>query len=603
MCGILGYHHKSQNISEDSYSKSLDSLMHRGPDESGTYNKGNLWLGHRRLSIIDLEHGHQPMASSDGRYIIVFNGEIYNYKEVARKLCMKDLQTTSDTEVLLYAYAQKKEDCLKYLRGMFAFSVFDTHDNTLFIARDHFGIKPLVYYLSNEVFAFSSEISALKKLPDCNTSIDFQSLDIYLRLNYIPAPNTAYKEIRKLKPGHYLKFNLNDRSHKEIAYYRFDFKPDYSSKKEECFEEFESIFQDSVIHHTYADVPFGAFLSGGIDSTSITMEMSKYLGKGVKTFTIDFEGDYSELQYAKEAAERFGLDHEYHLVKPEAINILDDIIEHSGEPFGDSAVLPTFYLSKVASNSVKMILSGDGADEFLAGYNSYFKWLKRLNGADLSYKQLLIRKLSVLKNRKNIENRTLDKWLKYTPGIQNKIRKSLWRDAYRDFFIPEIEDFLRVFSETKSLNPIQQAQTLDIKFLLQGNMLPKVDIASMMNSLEVRTPFVDIEIANFISRTPAEYYFQSNGKEFEGKIPLRKLLSDVFPENFLNRPKHGFTVPLTKWFNNDSEFVNLIQHYFYSESSSLTTLFEKVTLNEILNEQKKDKIWSLLILGKWLDNE
>ncbi|QNL20588.1 asparagine synthase (glutamine-hydrolyzing) [Hyphobacterium sp. CCMP332] len=601
MCGILGYHSKNGTLDIEEFKQSLHKLFHRGPDASGIYNSKNLHLGHRRLSIIDVKDGTQPMISEDGRYVLIFNGEIYNYKEIARKLKLNNLKTKSDTEVLLEALKIDGTKSLNYLRGMFSFAFYDKAQDSIIIARDHFGIKPLHYFHENESFAFSSEINALKSLGNTNLTLDLNALDLYLKLNYIPAPFTIYNEIRKLKPGHYLTYNLNTNSLKEHQYYNFEFNPDFNTKFEDLSEAFEDELRDSVIHHTYSDVPYGAFLSGGIDSTIITKYMSEYLGKGVKSFTIEFEDEYSELGYAKKASETFGLDHYQFQVKAESVGIIDSIIDHSGEPFGDSSVLPTYYLSKMASNEVKMVLSGDGADEFLGGYNSYFNWLQKLNNQNKNFSSHAHLLISRIKNRSKDLQRTYENWLKLTPGLNNVIRNRLWKNCLKISPKKNANYLKSIFDSGNQLSDLQQVQNMDIKLLLQGNMLPKVDIASMMNSLEVRTPFVDVKLANFISKLPPEFYFEYQNNGFKGKLPLQNILLKTFSKDFVERPKHGFTVPLTKWIKEDKEFIEILSHYFKSENSSLLKFFNQSGLEDIYNSNKKNHIWSLIILGKWLD--
>ncbi len=602
MCGIYGLVSRTRIYEKQEIEKNLEFLRHRGPDDSGIFNHNNVFLGHTRLSIIDIKNGHQPMTSECGNYTIVFNGEIYNYRELASKFNI-NANTNSDTEILLRCYEMHKEKCLDFLRGMFAFVIYDKKKNSFFMARDHFGIKPLYLYQDSEKFVFSSELKPIKQSKGVDLTKDLKAIDTYLRLNYIPAPFSAFEKIRKLKPGHFATLDLNSFQFDEQCYYQFSFENKREDRTiNELIEEFDCVFEDSVNKHLVSDVPFGAFLSGGIDSSLIVSKMHKKLGAQVKAFTIDFAGDLSESKYAKEVAQKYDLEHHVERVEPNSIELLDDIVDHSGEPFGDSSILPMYYLSKVAKKHVTMALSGDGADEFFGGYNSYARWYSRNNRKNSNLKSRFQLGVSrYLKGKKN-PIRNLDNWLKESTGLKNDIRSAIWKSGSESNYENEIEFMQNDFDQNNNLDVVQQAQVMDIKYLLQGDMLPKVDIASMMNSLEVRTPFIDIEVANFVSNLQSSSYFKISKKGLEAKLLLKDLLGKEFDNDFVNRPKHGFTVPLKDWFSKDQRFIDLQNHYFNSEESPLLEIFDGKVLKGIYNSNNKNHIWSQLILGKWIEN-
>ena len=349
-----------------------DAMSHRGPDDRGTFVSGSIGLGHRRLSIIDLAGGHQPLGNEDNTIRIVFNGEIYNFPELRDFLLAKGhrFRTNSDTEVIVHLYEEHGVDCLRHLNGMFAFALWDAPRQRLLLARDRLGKKPIVYALSESSLSFASEISALLQDPSVEREIDLEALDLYLALTYVPSPWTMIKSIRKLPPAHYLTC---ERGVTKIErYWDVKFEPRANVSEAQAADEIRSLLEDSVRRRLISDVPLGAFLSGGIDSGTVVALMTRLTGRPVRTFSIGFDNDaYGELKYAREVAQRYGTHHTELSVQPKMVDVLPRLVQHYGEPYGDGSAVPTYYVSKLAGQSVKVVLSGDGGDEVFGGYPWY----------------------------------------------------------------------------------------------------------------------------------------------------------------------------------------------------------------------------------------
>lgn len=600
MCGIGGYAGTGRQYDRGEIEIFKNSLSHRGPDGVNALVNDSWYFCHSRLAIIDLTSGDQPMTSDDGKYAITYNGEIYNYKEIRRELELLGVEflTNSDTEVILKSYTVWGSECLNKFRGMFAFAILDYNRNILFLARDHFGIKPLIYYSTNEKFYFSSEISSLKKI--LNLSICLSSIDLFLRLNYIPNPYTGFENVFKLPPGHFLELDLKTLDMSIKKYYQFEYKIDNTLKLNEWVERLDNALYESVKYHLVADVDFGVFLSGGIDSSLVLAYAAKISDRPVKSFTIDFtEKGFSELVYAKEAAAHYGSVNYSTTVGADALSILPSIVLHCGEPFGDSTILPTYFLSKFARTKIKFVLSGDGGDEFFLGYNSHKNWYDRISLNNLSLKSRLILKIKkVIAENPYKKIESIDNYLKYTPGIGNSDRSELWRDGYLQhlqagFISNELKNQIEMVSG------IQKAQLYDLNYLLPDNMLFKTDIASMMNGLEVRTPLIDIKVADMISSVPSEILTNSN-EGWVNKRLLKEVANKYYPDTFIKRKKKGFTLPIADWLVNDKGFGIELERRFFSSDSYVNQYFKIAKLKDIVKSNRKDSIWSLFILDEWL---
>ena len=537
MCGIVGVISKKQTKSIDSIvSDMANSIESRGPNGEGFYIYDNIAFGHRRLSIIDLKGGKQPMSDDTNQYSVTYNGELYNYKLLRIELEKKgfNFRTDSDTEVILNSYICWGEGCLNRFRGMFAFAILDKLKDTVFLARDPFGIKPLCFYNDESFFAFSSEISAFKKIPGFDKTISLQALDMYLWLQYIPAPESIFKSVKKLMPGHCMLLDKDGNTLYNKAYNNFSFKPDFKRKESDWLEELDHKLEKSVKLHLMSDVPYGAFLSGGIDSTAIVSIMAKELKKPIKTFSIGFnESSFSELPYARKVAEKWGTDHYEEIVEPEALKILPDLVRHYGEPFGDSSALPTYYLSKLAAEHVPMVLSGDGGDEIFAGYGSHINWMKEISKPDWvenlpSIRQKIypiLNKLSPNKYPKTWKKPRFDVWIKYVEYLNTNWRTKLWKNEYKQFIQVKNTSVENSFSEGLKFQGVNTVQYFDIQNYLPNDILTKVDIASMMHGLEVRTPLIDMELWDFALTIPEKFNIQKvNNNHWEGKLLLKKWL-------------------------------------------------------------------------------
>ncbi len=608
MCGIAGIIRFDQPIGADEIQRMTSALKHRGPDGEGFWVEKNIALGHRRLSIIDLISGKQPMCNEDGSIWITFNGEIYNFLELRSDLSEKGhlFKTKSDTEVIVHAYEEWGDECVNRFRGMFAFAVVDRKNGRIFLARDHLGIKPLFYYVDDVFFAFASEIQALKTIKGARFDLDLQGIDQYLCLQYIPAPRTVYNQVKKFPPGHRMIISFDGKITDPAPYWNINFNPDYRKNQDEWLEELDSVIQESVKSHLISDVPFGAFLSGGIDSSTIVAYMSQILEKPVKTFSIGFkEEDYDELQYAEIAARRFGTEHYSEIVKPDALGILPKLVQNYGEPFGDSSAIPTYYVSQLARRHVAMVLSGDGGDELFAGYNSYPAWLDYIRDKTPLIKRILypiahkirpFRYPGIRRNEASLEN-----WKRFIQYLSNADRRRLWRREHQSLAGAPIEPFEADFKWAEKFTYANRVQYMDIKNYLPYDILTKVDIASMANSLEVRTPFVDKKVVEFAATIPEKINIRLFSKGgWKGKILLKKLAGKYFSREFIDRKKMGFGVPVKEWISVNGGWRGEVNERLLSKSSVLLDYFEPLAIQDLLEKNHAGPIWLLLFLEEWL---
>lgn len=611
MCGIVGIV-SQKKITEAYLHQALQNLGHRGPDGSGVWvnDQNQVILGHTRLSIIDLEGGKQPMHSSDGNLSITFNGEIYNYLSLKNELKALNYQffTSSDTEVIIYAYQQWGKDCVKKLRGMFAFAISDKQKQEVFIARDQFGIKPLVYYKDNNQFIFASEIQAIKGFKGLDLKMNLTAIDQFLWLQYIPAPTSIYDNIKKLPPAHYLTVNFQGEIKEIKQYWQLKFQPDYSKSEAQWIEETESMIKDSVKAHLVSDVPFGGFLSGGIDSSLVVTYMSQLMNRPVKTFSIGFENNqYNELPYAQVVADYCKTEHHVEIVRPDALSILPDLVRHFGEPFGDSSAIPTYYVSKMARKNVTMVLSGDGGDEFFAGYERHLSWMRFLNPA--SPTDYLKRKLFPLAHKLSPNNypdrrygqgaslHNLTQFIQYIPL---SIRKKLWKGSFHKHLNQMPSLYQSTYDLGKNYDQVNTTQNFDIHTYLPQDILTKVDITGMMNSLESRTPLVDIRMAEFAATIPSEFNLRKINGKWEGKILLKKVLEKNYPKDFVYRKKRGFSIPLEFWIGNNEKVRKEITERITGTNSTLNHFFDLNTRKEIIKNGQVSWVWVLLFLEEWL---
>jgi asparagine synthase (glutamine-hydrolysing) len=604
MCGIAGYIDLNSLATETVIKQMTDAISHRGPDGFGHKLFGNIAIGHRRLSIIDLSSGAQPMSDSSGNIWITFNGELYNYLELKNELITigYKFRTSSDTEVIIYAYQKWGETCLQKFRGMFAFAIVDLTKKKLFIARDHFGIKPLFFYKSDSIIAFGSELQQFKKLPGFDKSIDINAIDQYLWLQYIPAPLTVFKAIKKVKAAHFITIDFAGNVSEQQQYWDVDFSKKQTKTKKEWLEATDAVLKDSVKAHLISDVPFGAFLSGGIDSSLVVGYMSTLLNKQVKTFSIGFEEEeYNELKYSEVVAKKFNTNHHTEIVKPDALTILPTLVKHYGEPFGDSSCIPTYYVCQLARKHVTMVLSGDGGDECFAGYNSYSTYMKHL---PINYRSGIKKKLYPLQEKlfpkRYPKEDTLEKWISNMSYLQNDWRSKLWRPEYYSFMANMPTGFEEIYAKTKNYTTVNKVQYVDMKTYMNFDILTKVDIASMIHSLEVRTPLIDKEVWEFAANIPEEFNINNKSGEWYGKQLLKELMLKNFPTDFVTRRKQGFGVPISKWFAQQGELNSLLHDRLLSQNSVIKNYFNQSTILKLMEINHFGALWLILFLEEWL---
>jgi len=615
MCGITGYLHleSERSSSLELVKKMTDEIIYRGPDAEGFYVKNNIAFGHRRLSIIGLESGGQPMLSDDNQIIISFNGEIYNYIELREELIKKGhtFKTNSDTEVIIQAYLEWGIDCQKKLNGMWAFSLYDHRTNELFLSRDRIGEKPLHYTTFNNTFVFGSELKSIKAFGVPFVQ-NIELIELYLFLTYIPTPYTFYKDIFKLKPGHYIRIK-NDKI-SEIKYWdlpEID-EGNMLSNKKEIYANFTELFEDSVKIRMRSDVPFGAFLSGGLDSSAIVATMSKMSKHPIETFTIGFDyKQYDESLLAQDVANKFKTNHHLNVMKKDSFNdSINHVLKHFDEPFGDSSSIPTAYVSKFASGKVKMVLTGDGGDELLSGYNSYLG----LKIADYYSKLPKLIRTNIPSIIKGISPLTTNK-IRYklnkfynvssTANLDfnsRMIRKMAFTDyetikfLIGDNKVITIEDYISdFFNSCPYQDDFYKLMFSDFKQKLPDDYLVKVDRMSMSYSLETRVPFLDHRLIEYMVNVHKNVKLQN----FEKKSILRATIGKQLPTSIINAKKKGFGVPLREWFKDDS---------FDQYLAELTTnsILNKEVLEHILAENKSSKkdngnfIYELIVLQNYI---
>ena len=616
MCGIAGIFHfnSEKKVDEQSLRLMTDCLSHRGPDGEGFFVNNNIGLGHRRLSIIDLSTGNQPMFNENKSIAVILNGEIYNYIELRDELKSfgYTFRTTSDTEVIIHAYEKWGTDCQNKFNGMWAFALWDEKKKNLFISRDRIGEKPLFYSVHENTFLFGSEIKSIiaygiPKSP--NTELT----ELYLTLGYIPAPYTFYKNIHKLQAGHYIIVSGNSFSEKKYWDLPELDEENMISDKKYVYENFESLLKDSVRIRMRSDVPFGAFLSGGLDSASVVALMSEISSVPINTFTIGFkEKAFDERKLAKQVAEKFKTHHKEFVIEHHSFDeALDDVLKHFDEPFGDSSALPTGEVSEIASKKVKMVLTGDGGDEVLSGYNSnrvekFAEQYQMLPGfiryslpaatksfgslfrGDKRHKINQVSKAFDFSN-KSFEERLLAKsWCK--PELAEQLISSQKKQIkLKDF----IGDFFMKYSVK---HPFYQLMFFQFKILLPDDFLAKVDRMSMASSLETRVPFLDYRLIEFMSKVHRDVKMQG----YQRKSVLINSVGKKLPADLLRASKKGFSVPLRKWFAEKS-----FEPKLRSLSSEDFGLNKKIIqqLIETNNSGKEDLgnlIWMLFVLKKWL---
>tara|TARA_Y100000294_G_scaffold144178_1_gene139052 strand:- start:165 stop:2042 length:1878 start_codon:yes stop_codon:yes gene_type:complete len=621
MCGIFGF---SSPLSTDDQSSVLremgNCLIHRGPDDHGYFQKNHIGMGMRRLSIIDLQSGKQPIYSNNGNCVIVYNGEVYNYKDLRTDLEDRGyhFHTETDTEVIVNLYQEKGVDCLHDLNGMFAFAVYDIQKDELFLARDRFGIKPLYYLFENNSFVFGSELKAVIQYPAVNTTISLEAVDLYLTFDYVPAPWSIFENINKLEQGHYVTLKNGKLNKKQ--WYQLTFAPKFDSDKAtDYLEKLDYLIQEAVRRRTVSDVPLGGFLSGGIDSSLISHYLVKSSNTPLKTFSIGFdEPSFDESRYARQMADHLGTEHHEKIFSVDDMkNLIPNIFESMDEPFADASLLPTYFLCSYAKEEVTVALSGDGGDEVFGGYPTYY--------ARKLAEQIPPWTYSILKYGANLlpvndDNISFDfKAKKFTEALKYDpdVRHQYWLGSFnhsqkQSLFSNDVKNKLNGKDILTGLvkNQMQDCDTednwerslwQDMRFYLQDNMLVKVDRASMMNSLEVRVPLLDHEVVEFSARIPAKFKYRNT----QSKYILKRMAEHHLPNEIVYREKKGFGIPIAKWLKKElkTQFDDMVEN-----SELCEHLFDSDYLHKLqddhLNNRKDNRklLWAVLVLHECMEN-
>ncbi len=629
MCGIAGIVSEKGGSLAAQLAPIIDAQAHRGPDDQGVWSDERCGLGHRRLSIIDLsEAGRQPMSNADGGVLITFNGEIYNFQELRRELesLGHKFRTRTDTEVIISAYEQWGVDCLAKLRGMFAFGIWDQRRNRLFLARDRVGKKPLFYAQFGGMFLFASELQGVLANAEVPREVDPRAIDDYLSYGYVPAPLTAFKGIYKLPPAHYLTLELRQAGiEKRVErYWSLDYEPKLRIGEEEACEVLREKMTEAVRLRMISDVPLGAFLSGGIDSSVVVGLMARLSGSKVKTFSIGFnEAAYDETGHARRIAERWGTDHHEFIVEPDALSILPKLVRHYGEPYADSSAIPTFYVAQMTRRHVTVALNGDGGDESFAGYERYLanylaERMRSVPGVAAA-SRALSRVIPDSINPKSHTRRArrflavasrpmADRYPRWLKMFQDEAKPRLYSHEFNALSNGHAggrddESLKALFGEFQSsgapLRAVDAAMAVDVASYLPYDLLVKVDITSMANSLEARSPFLDHEVMEFAARLPVEIKFK--GRRL--KYLLKRAFADLLPPENVNRRKMGFGVPVGQWFR--GPLREFLQEGLLSQKSMERGYFRGPEVRRLVDEHLQRRadhsfqLWNLLMLELW----
>ncbi len=616
MCGICGlwYFDPGHHVNPDLLRAMTDSIQHRGPDDDGFHIDGALGLGFRRLSIIDVSGSHQPMANEDDGVWIVFNGEIYSYQALRSQLAQRHhFRTMGDTETILHLYEEMGAACINELRGMFAFAIWDGHKNQLTLAVDRFGKKPLYYFLDGDKFIFGSELKVIVQHPAISRELDAEALDEYLAYGYINAPRSIFKAIRKLPAGHTMTIDRTGRARLQSYWQPELCEPNaYDSRSmADLTAELRELLIEAVKLRMISDVPLGAFLSGGIDSSAIVGLMSHLNAQPVKTFSIGFdEALYDETAYAQLVADYCHTDHLRTVVRPDVITVLPKLIHQFDEPFADSSMIPTYYVAQVARQHVAVALSGDGGDEVFGGYSWYQYGARhhlletlipaslRPGVAQIGGKLPRFTKIGAYLKR---VDQPISFWQTRTGFFDARARGDLYTvDAAKILSAcPGEQRKLEAFRHTASWDWLSQFQYNDLTVYMAGDILAKVDRASMLASLEVRSPLLDHVVFEFMARVPPQFKLTLGNT----KILLKKAVGDLLPPAIHKRGKQGFSIPLREWLA--GPLRDMLEDALLSPRTTARGLFQPATVNQLIDEHNagrvdhSERLWSLLCFELW----
>ena len=621
MCGIVGKYNfrTGEPVAPELIKAMCDKVVYRGPDDGGVYTDGSIGLGHRRLSIIDLsELGHQPMSSEDQKLWITFNGEIYNFQSLREDLISKGytFKSNTDTEVIIYLYQEYGENCLQYMRGMFAFAIWDQEKSCLFLARDRIGKKPLFFYFDGKTFIFASEIKSILEDSEIGKEINFEAFCDYFKYLYVPDPKTIYRNIYKLEPGHYLICSKEGIKKKE--YWDVSFADESTMGLQDISKELLEILNESVKLRMISDVPLGAFLSGGIDSSGVVALMARQQNNPVTACSIGFDKeDYDEIKFARMIAEKYNTDHHEFTVKQKAEEILADLAYYFDEPFADSSAVPTYYVSKLARQKVTVALSGDGGDENFAGYEKYYiddienrirrKIPTSIRRSILPY---LVYLTSPLNSSVFQKGTTLLNTLSFESDYGFYLSNSEFDDRLWDKLInPDVKKKIgdydpssvtrHYYHKADTDNHLSKILYTDLKTYLPGDILVKVDRMSMANSLEVRAPILDHNVIEFAASIPPHLKYNRGEK----KYILKQTFKQILPQETMYRKKMGFSVPLADWLRGELKAV--VHSSIFAPNASVAQFFDTVEIQNLWNLHQVGTrnyatiLWSLLMFEMW----
>ncbi len=611
MCGIAGIMSSQIENKEKVIGEMVSKITHRGPDDDGFYVDPSVGLGMRRLSIIDLASGRQPITSKDGNLLIFFNGEIYNYKELREELVVRryTFKTNTDTEVILHMYEEYGEKMLSRLRGMFTFCIYNTETKQVFIARDFFGIKPLYYLIQDEkIVAFSSEIKSFLSFPGFTPEVNDAAVVNYLSYQYNPLSETFFKNVYKLPPAHYLKINLNTDEIDIQKYWAFEFSQDNGLDEKMTTKKIEETIKDSVAHHMIADVPVGAFLSGGVDSSIIATTMQEIKGKSkngkngklkIKTFTVGFDS-LTEGAEAQETSDFLGTDHKEIKIGPEEyFSVLPKAVYHFDEPVADPSAIALYFVAREARKHVKVVLSGEGADELFGGYNIYLAPIaaQKMAWAPQGFLGLLTKIPFNFygKNYLKRVTRKLSDWYIGNASIFQKDEiEALWKGDEQ-----KLLSLNPLYKNVSHLSQSTQMQYIDLNTWLVGDILAKADKMTMANSLELRVPFLDKEVADLAMILPDRFKWK-NGVT---KYLLREAFKKVIPETTRNRKKLGFPTPLRDWLTPDRKdtYNTILRNTYIQSHMDVEYIRGLIEAHTSKKEDNSRKIYLLLMLALWYD--
>lgn len=611
MCGIFGIHFfdPQRIVSLQMVRDATDIMRHRGPDDSGYFVEDSLGLGHRRLSIIDLDAGHQPMTNEDGNIIIVYNGEIYNYKEIKQDLVNRGhvFRTDCDTEVIVHGFEEWGTDCLHKFNGMFAFIVFDKHHQLLWVVRDRLGIKPLYYYQDKDVFLVASEVKALLKTGLIKSELNENVIDSYFSIGYVPGPETMFQGIRKVQPGHYLLLSGSKVS--KYQYWDFSEVEPINYSEKEAHERLEALLTDCVRKRLVSDVPVGAFLSGGLDSSMVVGLMDGMIApQSVNTFTVAYHQGFSEKEYAQAVADQFRTNHHVFYLEPDDFfSSLKTLVRFAEEPIVEPAAIALYHISRLAREHATVLLSGEGSDEVFAGYFLYQfmakieQWRRYLPGIFFSCLSFLNSVSPKFKIKKYLDWANLPLSRRYQ-GTSSYLTPSLKKHLYSPEFMHDRSHYLEdqfegYFNKVRKKDPLSQMLYVDTKTWLVDDLLVKADKMTMAASIELRVPFLDYRLLEAATALPSNL----KNRNGEGKYLLKKIAEKFLPDEIIYREKKGFPVPTQKWFQGDlMRQVESIVCEFKKEA-----WFQASTLDKMIDSHKAGRedhskfFMTLMVFSEW----